>query len=97
MSKSDEIKAKGAMLAGGPSQPVPAPRTEKYRLSVDLQPKDHDELQQWATSASSQINWRVPAARVMRVLLRRMLADETLQEAVMADLRALGPVRSYGS
>ena len=90
MNRADEIRAKGAMLAGGPAQPVQAPRTDPFRLSVDLAPKDHDQLQQWVTTAGAELGRRIPAARVMRVLLWRMLSDETLQREITEELRKPG-------
>lgn len=90
MSKADDIRAKGQMLAGGPGQPVPAPRTDPFRLSVDLQPVTHDQLQRWVVSAGAELGRRIPAALVVRVLLGRMFTDDQLQREVIADLRKLG-------
>lgn len=89
MSRVDDLKAKGKMLAGGPAQPVPTPRTEPFRLSVDLPPMTHDELQRWVAATGSELGRRIPAARVVRVLLQRMFTDEDLHQAVIQDLRAL--------
>ena len=89
MSKADEVKAKGALLAGGPSQPV-SPRTDPYRLSVDLPPKEYQGLQEWIASVVPVLRRRVSGVKVFRALLARLLTDEALQRDIIDDLRKLG-------
>jgi hypothetical protein len=60
---------------------------------VDLEPKLYDELQRWIATAGTELPWRVPAARVVRALLRRMLDDDEWQRAAIEELRVIGPVQ----
>lgn len=74
------------------SDPPPPTRAPKpVRITVDLPPGRHAALQQWCIDAATGVGQpRVHGQQVMRALLGRLLTDERLSRAIIADLR--GPV-----
>jgi hypothetical protein len=92
MSQVDRLKAKRDRIAAEPAdavleRPVEV-RSKAYRLSVDLAPALHGEVLHWSATSGAEVGRRIPAAEIVRVLLRRMLADEDLSKAVIRDLAA---------
>ena len=71
---------------------VPLPVSAKpIRISLDVAPMLFDQLTLWRTRAARQLGWgRVTSAEVLRVLVRRLVTDEELSAAIIADLRREG-------
>jgi hypothetical protein len=74
------------------SDPAPPTRAPKpVRITVDLPPGRHAALQRWCLDAAPGVGQpRVHGQQVMRALIGRLLTDELLSRAIIADLR--GPV-----
>ena len=101
-SAVDRTRAKAARLAQAgqhhttedqeaapPVSHVPLPVFAKpIRISLDLAQMLFDQLTQWRTRAARQLGWgRVTSAEALRVLVRRLVTDEKLSAAIVADLR----------
>lgn len=66
----------------------PARDPKPVRLTVDISPGRHAALQQWCLDAAPGVGRpRVAGQQVMRALLTRLLTDERLSRAIIADLR----------
>lgn len=82
--------------AGRQQDDVPVPRrpatvrTRPVRITVDLTPERHRALKRWARDTADDLEVTdVPLADVVRVLVRRLVEDDALAEAVRADLREM--------
>jgi hypothetical protein len=66
----------------------PSREPKPVRLTVDISPGRHAALQQWCLDAVPGVGRpRVAGQQVMRALLARLLTDERLSRAIIADLR----------
>lgn len=66
----------------------PTREPKPVRLTVDISPGRHAALQQWCLDAVPGVGRpRVAGQQVMRALLARLLTDERLSRAIIADLR----------
>lgn len=78
---------------GKPARRASVQRTEPVRLTVDMAPPLHRQLKRWTAVAADKLDVAdVPAAKVVRVLVARLTAedaDEEFTQAVLADLREL--------
>lgn len=62
--------------------------TKDVRLSLDLKPALYEALGDWNRGAARALDrGRVTNAETLRALVRRLLADEELTAAVLADIR----------
>lgn len=62
--------------------------TKPVRITLDLAPTLYDSFGDWNRQAARQMGvGRITGADTLRVLLRRLLADEQLAAEVLADLR----------
>lgn len=69
-------------------EPIPVREPKPVRLTVDISPGRHAALQQWCLDAVPGVGRpRVAGQQVMRALLARLLTDERLSRAIIADLR----------
>jgi hypothetical protein len=76
-------------------QPPPRPaavrsrakRVKPFQFTVDHAPGIYGEFKDWTAQVERDLERGVPRAEVMRILLRQMLADEALQQRVIAALR----------
>jgi len=98
VSIADRIRAKGKRLETPAAEvkpttvSAPVVSARPVRLSVDLPPVVHSKLVQWAAKAGPEIGRsRIPAAEVARVLLKRLIADEDLQQSVIDELKREQP------
>lgn len=74
-----------------PVADAPAVTTKNVRLTLDLATPLYDDFGDWNRRAARRLGrGRVTSADTLRVLLRRLLADEALAEEVLAELRAQG-------
>lgn len=65
------------------------PRARSVRLTIDVTPNDHTALTQWCAEIAQEIDvTRVAGQELMRVLLRRALADPVLREHVTREIAA---------
>lgn len=65
-----------------------AVRTKPVRTTVDLHPELHRQLKRWASDASETLDATdVPTAEVIRALLRLLLEDDHVNDAVLERLR----------
>lgn len=94
MSIADRIRAKGKRLETPATEmspstvSAPVVATKPIRLSVDLEPVVHSRLVQWTAQAGPEVGRsRIPSAEVARVLIRRFIRDEDLQQYVIEELR----------
>lgn len=63
-------------------------RTKPVRRSVDLSPSYHARLTQWCADTADEIGvTRVTGQDVIRALVARLLADQTLARRIRADIR----------
>lgn len=71
---------------GEPGPPARAPKP--VRLTVDLTPDQHAQLQRWCLDAAPHVGQpRVAGQQVLRALISRLLTDEGLARQITADLR----------
>lgn len=69
----------------GPPDRAPKP----VRLTVDLTPDQHAQLQRWCLDAAPGVGRpRVAGQQVLRALIARLLTDEGLARQITVDLRA---------
>lgn len=62
--------------------------TKPVRITLDLAPTLYDSFGDWNRQAARQMGvGRITGADTLRILLRRLLADEQLAAAVLDDLR----------
>lgn len=65
-----------------------AERTETVKTSLHLAPDLHRQLVSWCSEAARELGRsRVPGTEPLRVLVRRLLADEQLAAEVIEALR----------
>lgn len=93
MSKTADLEARAAALAGGrpeaPNTP-PAPRARPVKMTVDLAPdlwrilKDYPERMHLPDATGLA---RVPAVEVVRALIRELDGSPELREAVAQRIR----------
>jgi hypothetical protein len=89
-SKAAPSKSAGTAAASAeapPSRPARRPggtvRTDPVRITTDLPPADHMALIQWCAATAAELGRpRVHGQDVVRALVERLLADETLAEQV---------------
>ena len=63
-------------------------RTKPVRRSVDLSPSHHASLTRWCADTAAEIGvTRVTGQDVIRALVARLLADQTLARRIRADIR----------
>lgn len=89
---ADRIKAKEERReqrrAEGVTSSRSTQRTKYVRQSVDMDPADHAEFVQWAAGAGPQLGRsRIPTAEIIRLLIKRLMAEEGLQAKIIEDLR----------
>lgn len=71
--------------------PARAARSETVKSSIHLAPELHREFTSWCLDAAHELGrGRVNGSDVVRVLLRRLLADEAVQADVIEALRRDG-------
>jgi hypothetical protein len=102
VSKREELAARAARQASrrrsaeppaaeppAAAEPVStAPLSRRVRITVDLLPVLHRQLSRWCTSAATELEVaKVPAAEVIRALLRELDEDEELAARVRARVR----------
>jgi hypothetical protein len=93
MSQAEKLEGKGRRLTAAvtdtsiPIEQPPAVRTKPFKLSVELAPALYNDFALWAVKGGAEIKKRIPLTRVLRSLLRLMLADDNLGQAVLRDLR----------
>lgn len=84
-------EAAGLETVDAPSTPRPAVEqvpTKPVRITLDLAPNLYDSFGDWNRRAARQIGvGRITGAETLRVLLRRLLADDQLAASVLDDLR----------
>lgn len=69
--------------------PAPKPHVKPVRSTVDLAPARHAALKSWCGETAVEIGRsRVTTQDVMRVLVARLLTDETFARQIRDDLRA---------
>lgn len=63
-------------------------RSKPVRSTVDLSPHHHAQLKAWCGETAVEIGKsRITTQDVMRVMVARLLADETFARKIRADLR----------
>lgn len=68
--------------------PVRAGRSETIKTSLHLAPELHRQYTAWLLDVARQLDrGRVDGSKPLRVLIRKLLADETLQAEVVEALR----------
>lgn len=73
---------------GAPRARRTAARTKPVRTTVDLSPELHRKLKTWTASAAERMDVvEVPLADVFRVLIKRLVEEQDLEDQVVADLR----------
>lgn len=97
MSKAaDNLAARAARVASRRTQEAPtaaeqappAPRARPIRITIDLAPVLHRELARWCANAADQVGVaKVPAAEVVRALIRELDTDPDLTTRIIASLR----------
>jgi hypothetical protein len=66
----------------------PARAPKPVRLTVDLTPEQHAQLQRWCLDAAPGVGRpRVAGQQVLRALIGRLLTDEELARQITIDLR----------
>lgn len=81
-----EVRDKESEESTEQSPPTRQPRP--VRLTLDISPGRHAELQRWCLDAVPAVGRpRVAGQQVMRALLARLLTDEGLSRAIISDLR----------
>lgn len=79
--------------ARAPAAPVTAPvaparADRKHRLTIDLISPEYRDFATWRDGAADQLGRaRITAQDTVRLLVRRLLADEKLQRDLIAELR----------
>jgi len=80
------VTASPAEPTGEPGPPARAPKP--VRLTVDLTPEQHAQLQRWCLDAAPSVGRpRVAGQQVLRALIGRLLTDEELARQITVDLR----------
>lgn len=74
--------AAGRRDVGTPKAGATAIRTEPYRTTVDLEPRERDDLTKMRSNLSAQLGMDVPMAEVFRVLGRLARHDRQLLDRV---------------
>lgn len=68
--------------------PVSAPHVKPIRTTVDLSPTHHAQMKAWEAETAVMLGLaRVTRQDVLRVMVKRLLTDETLARMIRADLR----------
>jgi hypothetical protein len=71
-----------------PLSSAAGPHTKPIRSTVDLSPARHASLKTWCQETAVEIGEsRITTQDVLRVLVARLLTDETLARKIRADLR----------
>ncbi|MES9512189.1 hypothetical protein ABWJ92_38480 [Streptomyces sp. NPDC000609] len=66
-------------------------RTTPVRVTLDLAPADHRALKRWCHRSAADLDLsQVPLVAVLRILGKRLLADEELADKVRAELAEAG-------
>ncbi len=89
-SLSGMVNAKPAAASPEPTTETgpPARAAKPVRLTVDLTPELHAQLQRWCTDAAPEVGRpRVAGQQVLRALIGRLLADHGLARQITLDLR----------